>query len=911
MIRKYCSPTPIGRLIKYVLITLSVILFTGMFVAGSVSADDNTPTKNTTLNQDTVYNNDLSFQYTFKFAKNQKLNYGDQFIFKVSNTGGKPGIDTDTNSVDSSIQPLNVSSSGNVFSVATKQSSDGKYTYVILTANRNAPTDYYSSMVEPTVTINMKPSKNSVNTSKASENKDPINYTIQSAFKPANGEEHDYDTQTFKVNNVIDDSHGDYKQFTQMIFKNKAGLPFPDLFKDGTPYADNGYSDVTRINEDCLDPGTNSKNIMYLYSQNAFIGYSEIALPKSYVTGTNAIKQMQDRTNGYKDLTWTVQIVGSKSGQAKFDIQDSSPLGVYRSGSTTPDSNWQLDKTKSTDTKLVYTLNQAGIDSLDPEKDQGIALNVAMPILTKDASDWANVTTSLTGDPASDKAKIPDSIALPDKPYEAHMFFSDPNAAAFQPVLYENENAIGRTAEQLIQMSNQKDGKNYFKDSVANGDNPYPYDATTEPGLTGDGTGLIRFGYWKDDSGQSISNNDTFVRDCYDFNNNANPGNVNRKNITLHYDFDGLFQKVVSSSSSTDANGNPEPELDDDGQIQIATGSDAASFNITKDLAADNLTKGLYVGYIYATNDVTVGGKEYQYRSPNKMVKLYISTDKDATDTLLNFEFVDVENGQVVGTVGKSYSDTGTPGNSATWTASDGTKYELNQDLPKGTSSAFVKQNMPDGYEYLTSGLPNGMKQPIGNDCLFPDTKDSPKTVKIYVHKKGVTPTPVTPVNPTPVTPTPTPNPTPVTPTPEEPSTPSEPIAKKGEAVYSLKKIYLYKNNTFSKNERRAGYSRKPRVYRPMFVVTGYSHSKNGRLRYQVRDVNHLTKNKGKKGYITAQWAYVRPVYYQSSHKTLTVINPRGVNAYTNVNLTGKVRNYKQGTVLHVTKFVKHNLTTT
>lgn len=64
MIRKYCSPTPIGRLIKYVLITLSVILFTGMFVAGSVSADDNTPTKNTTLNQDTVYNNDLSFQYT-------------------------------------------------------------------------------------------------------------------------------------------------------------------------------------------------------------------------------------------------------------------------------------------------------------------------------------------------------------------------------------------------------------------------------------------------------------------------------------------------------------------------------------------------------------------------------------------------------------------------------------------------------------------------------------------------------------------------------------------------------------------------------------------------------------------------------------------------------------------------------
>lgn len=189
---------------------------------------------------------------------------------------------------------------------------------------------------------------------------------------------------------------------------------------------------------------------------------------------------------------------------------------------------------------------------------------------------------------------------------------------------------------------------------------------------------------------------------------------------------------------------------------------------------------------------------------------------------------------------------------------------------------------------------------------------DTVHTIDIYVTPKS-TPTPTPGPNPEP---TPTPNPTPVTPTPTpvtptpEPSTPSEPIAKKGEAVYALKKIYLYKNNTFSKSERQAGYSRKPRVYRPMFVVTGYSHSKNGRLRYQVRDVNHLTKNKGKKGYITAQWAYVRPVYYQSSHKTLTVINPRGVNAYTNVNLTGKVRNYKQGTVLHVTKFVKHNLTT-
>jgi hypothetical protein len=40
------------------------------------------------------------------------------------------------------------------------------------------------------------------------------------------------------------------------------------------------------------------------------------------------------------------------------------------------------------------------------------------------------------------------------------------------------------------------------------------------------------------------------------------------------------------------------------------------------------------------------------------------------------------------------------------------------------------------------------------------------------------------------------------------------------------------------------------------------------------------------------------------------VINPRGVNAYRNKNLTKKVKNYKQGTVLKVRQLKKHNLTT-
>ncbi|EHO54191.1 BspA family leucine-rich repeat surface protein [Lentilactobacillus kisonensis] len=183
-------------------------------------------------------------------------------------------------------------------------------------------------------------------------------------------------------------------------------------------------------------------------------------------------------------------------------------------------------------------------------------------------------------------------------------------------------------------------------------------------------------------------------------------------------------------------------------------------------------------------------------------------------------------------------------------------------------------------------------------------------TVEVIVQDKS-TPIPPTPgPMPTP-TPEPAPSPTP-TPNPQTSSQAATPqnLAPKGSAVYALNKIYLYKRANFNKRDRVAQYVQKPRVYWPMFVVTGYSHSTNGTLRYQVRDVNHLSKTAGKRGYITANWKYIRPVYYQSKHQTLTVINPRGVNAYKKVNLTGKVKNYKQGTILHVTRFVHHNLTT-
>ncbi|GHP13587.1 hypothetical protein YK48G_10120 [Lentilactobacillus fungorum] len=135
--------------------------------------------------------------------------------------------------------------------------------------------------------------------------------------------------------------------------------------------------------------------------------------------------------------------------------------------------------------------------------------------------------------------------------------------------------------------------------------------------------------------------------------------------------------------------------------------------------------------------------------------------------------------------------------------------------------------------------------------------------------------------------------------------------AVKGAVVYATKNIYLYKHANFSKNDQVAKYPKAKRVNRPMFVVTDYARSKDGALRYKVRDVNHGSKTDGKTGYITANRKFVVPVYYASmpKDKQVTVISKNGANAYRNVNLTKKVKHYKKGAHLKVKKIVKHNLT--
>lgn len=135
-------------------------------------------------------------------------------------------------------------------------------------------------------------------------------------------------------------------------------------------------------------------------------------------------------------------------------------------------------------------------------------------------------------------------------------------------------------------------------------------------------------------------------------------------------------------------------------------------------------------------------------------------------------------------------------------------------------------------------------------------------------------------------------------------------LAPKQTVVYATKKIALYGDTNFSTKTRQQWYPKQPRIYRPMFKVTGYAQSTQGRARYLVKDVNYQSKTYGDTGYITTKLDYVVPVYYHQATKQVTVINPKGVNAYRQKNLTGKVAHYRQGQTLRVKRLVKHNLTT-
>jgi len=135
-------------------------------------------------------------------------------------------------------------------------------------------------------------------------------------------------------------------------------------------------------------------------------------------------------------------------------------------------------------------------------------------------------------------------------------------------------------------------------------------------------------------------------------------------------------------------------------------------------------------------------------------------------------------------------------------------------------------------------------------------------------------------------------------------------VAPMASVVYSTKKIGLYSNKNFSKKTVKHWYTKQKRTNRPMFVVTGFATSKNGNLRYKVKDVNHGSKTAGKTGYMTTKQTHVVNVYYQAKHNKIQVINAKGINSYKQKTLKTKQVHYKKGKILKVKKLVRHNKTT-
>ncbi|GEO72104.1 hypothetical protein LZY01_12720 [Levilactobacillus zymae] len=131
-------------------------------------------------------------------------------------------------------------------------------------------------------------------------------------------------------------------------------------------------------------------------------------------------------------------------------------------------------------------------------------------------------------------------------------------------------------------------------------------------------------------------------------------------------------------------------------------------------------------------------------------------------------------------------------------------------------------------------------------------------------------------------------------------------------SVSAAKKLGLYRKPTFTAANRLTWYAKQPRSRQPQFVVIGVATSKYGVLRYHVRDVNHHSKTYGMTGYITARHAFVKRTYHTQVDriKTITVINPRGINSYRTAKLTGKVAHYRQGQQLKIKRIVTHHLTT-
>ncbi|NLR31047.1 DUF5776 domain-containing protein [Levilactobacillus tujiorum] len=229
--------------------------------------------------------------------------------------------------------------------------------------------------------------------------------------------------------------------------------------------------------------------------------------------------------------------------------------------------------------------------------------------------------------------------------------------------------------------------------------------------------------------------------------------------------------------------------------------------------------------------------------------------------------------------------------------------------LPYSVFRASMADFLSKGYTFTH---PDGQKNKTPNlgDLYILNVPADAKQIKLRTYKPSLDGgTTYTQIYTIPIRPAATPTDNSQSESSSEADSETPPFVKPT-VVYATKKIGLYQKPDFSKATRVRWYNQQPRTRRPMFEVMGEAKSTHGTPRYLVKDIDPMSKTYGETGYITKRADYVGSTYYTKAPTKVTVISPKGINAYRRASLTGKVKHCRQGQVLPVVGIKQHNLTT-
>ncbi|MEK2588294.1 DUF5776 domain-containing protein [Lentilactobacillus buchneri] len=137
-----------------------------------------------------------------------------------------------------------------------------------------------------------------------------------------------------------------------------------------------------------------------------------------------------------------------------------------------------------------------------------------------------------------------------------------------------------------------------------------------------------------------------------------------------------------------------------------------------------------------------------------------------------------------------------------------------------------------------------------------------------------------------------------------KPTTTKKAKSAKGSVVYALTTVKLYKSTDFNKRQLTKIYKKQARINRPMFLVLKQTTNQQGHAIYRVRDLRS-----GKTGYMLSAAKYLTGAYYSAKVTRVKVLNPKGINEYSNRQLSGRKKHVKKNRSLNVEKVVDYGHT--